>query len=126
MGICLALGVQVIDDLGSNLEVLVGREVLLLGLGSLAARRGGRRLVGLLLLLGRLLLTLLLALLQLGLGDHLSGHLVEMELGDGISRLVGRGLLVIGHGVGQWKRRFVVRVGLRWLEVRKMHNVRED
>lgn len=66
----------------------VERSLLLLGLGGgLLCGRGSSLLLASL-LLGRLLGTLLLSLLQLGLGDHLAGHLVELELGDILGQLL--------------------------------------
>ncbi|KAH7020984.1 uncharacterized protein B0I36DRAFT_27617 [Microdochium trichocladiopsis] len=70
----------------------VRSQLLLLGLvvrllGSLGGR--GSRLVGLL----RIALALLLPLLELRLGDLLSSHLVEVQVGD----LLGRGRFRVGH-----------------------------
>jgi hypothetical protein len=62
---------------------LVGGEFLLGGLGALVTC-GGLRL-GVrsgLFLLGGLLLSLLLTLLELSLGDHLASNFVKMKLGD--------------------------------------------
>ena len=82
------------DVLFGALVVDIGEEALLEhGIGVegrlFLLRLGGRLLCGrgssLLLaslLLSRLLGTFLLSLLQLGLGDHLASHLVELELGD--------------------------------------------
>lgn len=75
---------------GGEVGLLILGGGLLLGLG---------RSSGLLLLLLGLLLTVLLASLQLGLGDLLAGHLIEEEVGHG-----GLGLLnsvVISHGDGR-------------------------
>lgn len=87
---------------------LVRSELLLGGLGVLlgGAALLGRGLGGSLLLLGRLLLTGLLALLQLRLGDHLARDIVKVHLADsGGSSVDGglaRGLWLIGHGAKQW------------------------
>ena len=117
MRVSLALCVQLVDSARSNLEVLlsllamirrarpaasqsylVGREILLLGLSALLGLRG-RSLGGLLLLLGRLPFAGLLALLELGLGDHLAGNIVEVQLADSFGRLIAGGrLLVFRHG----------------------------
>ena len=85
---------------GKNMEKMthVGGEVSLLILGGSLLLGLGRS-SGLLLLLLGFLLTILLASLQLGLGDLLAGHLIEEEVGHG-----GLGLLnsmVISHGDGR-------------------------
>lgn len=83
---------------------LVRSELLLRSLGVLG-RLGLVTLLGLLssllFLLFGLLLTGLLALLELALGDHFAGDLVKMKLGDSIGSGVGAGIggrvLVIRH-----------------------------
>jgi hypothetical protein len=62
---------------------LVGSEFLLGSLSVLVASSLGLGIRSGLFLLGSLLLTLLLALLEFGLGDHLAGDFVEVKLGDG-------------------------------------------
>ena len=113
--VCLALGMEFFDSLGSNLEILqmpppscqymcppcdesyafvrirtylVGGEVALVVLGALGLLlrlRGVGRW-----LLGLLLtipLSLLLAALEFSLGNHLARNLIKVEVLDGIGRL---------------------------------------
>ena len=89
----LALLVQLVDGLGPDLKVLVRRELVLIdGSRLVLFLASGRLGLG-----GRLLLLLdvtrLLTLLQLRLGDHLAGGLIEVELGH-------RGCSVFGHNCG--------------------------
>jgi len=77
----------IVDMAAANLKVLAGIKVLLLagsvlGLARRGLGRGGSSLGGLVCLL----LTLLLALLELRLGDALAGDLIEME----VRKLLGR------------------------------------
>ncbi|CAF3599373.1 unnamed protein product [Fusarium graminearum] len=98
-----ALGLaELVDVPGSDLEVLVGGEVLLRSLsttGSLLGSGSGTTL-GSLLLLFLLLLAGLLALLQLGLGDLLTSYLIEVQVGN----LLGRGGSSVSHNCVSFSR----------------------
>lgn len=119
--VCLPLGVELVDGLRSNLEVLqvsvsipnsgsiwsclemmfrpylVGAKIALVLLGALCFLLG--LLCWLLALLLPFLLPLLLALLEFGLGYHLARHLVQMELANGLSG-VGDGRGIGPGGIG--------------------------